>query len=379
MSRNRKGKLRSKNMRRRMRKPKALPMGKILESASKAVTQDLKEAKTIGETRRAITILKLFGSFKAHKNKVKYAGKKVLFHPLPPKASVMAVSMVMAWTVIGLSSAFGQWANMPLPDSVFVSSQKKVQNLNLDFSLVETFKYAVGLAEKKAVGQVTALINTANSIKAFWPSDNFTIAYNQPVLSESKPKEAWARLLSNTPDLAIEPQGKVLGANTTEAEEIIATSPAEFAKQLEDKLIAYVNQIKSEEQKTNNVGQAKIPKGSTFIKITFSNNCETLPIITATPLDFIDGQYRVTAIGKFGFIIQLSQTQNDSVAFNWQAAEENHQNLAISNYTYKFIQLASSISKKQVLSVSNNNHSDSLPDNNPITRVSQVNFETNTQ
>jgi len=74
------------------------------------------------------------------------------------------------------------------------------------------------------------------------------------------------------------------------------------------------------------VGQATILLNSTSVRINFTEEYEVVPIVTVTQLEFIDGQYRVAEKTTKGFVIELQNTQEIEIAFDWhafaQSAEE---------------------------------------------------------
>jgi hypothetical protein len=67
------------------------------------------------------------------------------------------------------------------------------------------------------------------------------------------------------------------------------------------------------------VGQAKILSGATKAMIRFERAYEFMPIVTATPLDFLDSSYRVTDITPEGFSIQLNNPNGNDKLFSWHA------------------------------------------------------------
>lgn len=69
----------------------------------------------------------------------------------------------------------------------------------------------------------------------------------------------------------------------------------------------------------DSVGQAQILEGDMEVEIFFSQEYERKPIITVSPLDFIDDPYRIAAITTKGFSIQLKRAQNRDVDFSWHA------------------------------------------------------------
>jgi len=69
----------------------------------------------------------------------------------------------------------------------------------------------------------------------------------------------------------------------------------------------------------DSIGQVKILTGATSTYIGFKNDYDNLPVITATPLDFLSGNYRVVATSTLGFLIEVAQAQEKDVMFNWHA------------------------------------------------------------
>lgn len=68
-------------------------------------------------------------------------------------------------------------------------------------------------------------------------------------------------------------------------------------------------------------GTALIAPGAQQVVIRFKTPLKFMPVITATPTDFIAGQYRVDTITKEGFTITTSQVQPSPVGFNWTALQ----------------------------------------------------------
>jgi hypothetical protein len=70
---------------------------------------------------------------------------------------------------------------------------------------------------------------------------------------------------------------------------------------------------------TNAFGQAIISAKDTEIQINFETTYENIPIITLTPLEFIDGQYKLSEKTTHGFRIVLQKMQSQDIAFDWHA------------------------------------------------------------
>jgi hypothetical protein len=67
------------------------------------------------------------------------------------------------------------------------------------------------------------------------------------------------------------------------------------------------------------VNSAVIPENNRRTKISFKGSYASLPYITATPREFLKGEYRITDVTKTGFVIELSQSQPKAVRFDWHA------------------------------------------------------------
>uniref|UniRef100_A0A7C4R5X4 Peptidase S74 domain-containing protein n=1 Tax=candidate division CPR3 bacterium TaxID=2268181 RepID=A0A7C4R5X4_UNCC3 len=66
-------------------------------------------------------------------------------------------------------------------------------------------------------------------------------------------------------------------------------------------------------------GKSEIAVGLTEIEVVFAKPYVGAPIINATPLDFITGQYKIAEVKSTGFKIVLSEAQATTVEFNWNA------------------------------------------------------------
>jgi len=69
--------------------------------------------------------------------------------------------------------------------------------------------------------------------------------------------------------------------------------------------------------------KAVIAKDSTKIEVTFAKPYATTPIVNATPLDFITGQYKISNVTVSRFTIEVSEAQTADVSFNWTALGNN--------------------------------------------------------
>ncbi|MDQ5885962.1 MAG: Tail fiber protein [Patescibacteria group bacterium] len=71
----------------------------------------------------------------------------------------------------------------------------------------------------------------------------------------------------------------------------------------------------------NSGGNITIPAGLLSGQVSFTRSLTPPPTVTATPQEFIEGSYRVTALNSGGFVVELSQTQPIPVKFNWTAIQ----------------------------------------------------------
>jgi len=69
----------------------------------------------------------------------------------------------------------------------------------------------------------------------------------------------------------------------------------------------------------DSVGSAVILVNETKVNVTFLEEYEVVPIITITPLEFIDGQYKVSDKSTKGFVIELQNVQSIEIGFDWHA------------------------------------------------------------
>jgi len=69
-------------------------------------------------------------------------------------------------------------------------------------------------------------------------------------------------------------------------------------------------------------GEATIPAGDSSTNVTFSKELASIPMVTASPQDFIDGQYKITNVTKNGFTIRTSTNQTSDVKFSWTAVQK---------------------------------------------------------
>jgi hypothetical protein len=87
------------------------------------------------------------------------------------------------------------------------------------------------------------------------------------------------------------------------------------------------------------VGQAKIIKGATAVEVIFDKEYEYLPIVTATKMGPIKGDYWVATSTATGFFIILDQPQEHDLVFNWHAFSSPEAKLFVSDGTVVEAQL----------------------------------------
>ncbi len=102
-------------------------------------------------------------------------------------------------------------------------------------------------------------------------------------------------------------------------------------KDIEDKkLIA--NEVEAARLKVNDritvsdniAGDATVDAGKTSVWVWFSSSYEKGATVTATPQDWIDGQWRVSEQNKWGFRIELQKTQSEDATFSWHSFEKDN-------------------------------------------------------
>ncbi|MBA3679422.1 tail fiber domain-containing protein, partial [Candidatus Saccharibacteria bacterium] len=71
----------------------------------------------------------------------------------------------------------------------------------------------------------------------------------------------------------------------------------------------------------DSAGTTTVLAGTKQVNISFSKVLATIPVVTVSPQDFIDGQYKVTHITRSGFSIVTSVNQVSDVQFNWSALQ----------------------------------------------------------
>jgi hypothetical protein len=195
---------------------------KAVKTAPLKITEELSTAKTISATRRAITILKLLGSHRYILN-----SKKALTHRLPPRASVMTASFVVAIGVITIAASYGQWSNASIPNSLQNITQQGTL-LTFDFSFLNP-KNVIAELKDKAKNELAILNQGLSLFNISWPNNNFTVAYtNNNEQKDQSPELSWTTShvskISRLANLNNDSTGQVLSANTTK---IITDPPIE--------------------------------------------------------------------------------------------------------------------------------------------------------
>ena len=70
---------------------------------------------------------------------------------------------------------------------------------------------------------------------------------------------------------------------------------------------------------SDSAGTATILAGNTTKHISFTKTLSKVPVVSATPKDFISGGFKVTNESTTGFDIELEQAQAGDRVFNWRA------------------------------------------------------------
>jgi hypothetical protein len=71
----------------------------------------------------------------------------------------------------------------------------------------------------------------------------------------------------------------------------------------------------------SNVGTVTVPAGQTSVQVTLPASLSSIPSITASKQSFIVGDWRVTAVTRSGFTLELQSAQTEPVVFDWHAFE----------------------------------------------------------
>ena len=87
------------------------------------------------------------------------------------------------------------------------------------------------------------------------------------------------------------------------------------------------------------VGEAKILSGATRVRITFTTPYLYQPIITATQMSFIVGQYKVSEVTTEGFTIEMSEVQTEDTTLSWHAFASDGGKMFVSDGTKQEIQI----------------------------------------
>lgn len=70
----------------------------------------------------------------------------------------------------------------------------------------------------------------------------------------------------------------------------------------------------------NTVGMVTVPAGEISHEVVFDPKLSSVPLVSLSPNDFIDGSWRVTQSTQDSFYIELSIPQKKDTQFTWQAA-----------------------------------------------------------
>jgi len=83
----------------------------------------------------------------------------------------------------------------------------------------------------------------------------------------------------------------------------------------------------------DSVGQAIILLNSTSVRVEFSNEYATEPIVTVTPIGLPNFFYGIDNINTTGFDIEISEVQDKEIVFNWHAFAQPKKEVEIVNVT----------------------------------------------
>jgi len=94
------------------------------------------------------------------------------------------------------------------------------------------------------------------------------------------------------------------------------------------------------------VGEAVIRQGSKKVRVTFEHEYEYQPVVSVTPQNWVQGQYRITKKNATGFTIELSAEQNEDIQFDWHAFAANKAKVFISDGDTETLKLVPAPDKK---------------------------------
>ena len=126
--------------------------------------------------------------------------------------------------------------------------------------------------------------------------------------------------------------------------EVLANLNVENLTVIENVIVAGDIKVEGHIQLGNDsIGKAKIVAGATKVHITFTKPYLYQPIITATQMDFIAGQYKVSEVTTEGFTIEISEAQTEDIMFSWHAFASEEGKVFMSDGTNEEIGIKNAI------------------------------------
>jgi hypothetical protein len=80
----------------------------------------------------------------------------------------------------------------------------------------------------------------------------------------------------------------------------------------------------------DSVGQGEIPAGQTSVRVTFTQPYAYQPIVTITPTGKCAGHFWVDHTDSTGFTIEMDQSENSNLIFNWHSFASPNAQLFVS-------------------------------------------------
>jgi len=122
--------------------------------------------------------------------------------------------------------------------------------------------------------------------------------------------------------------------------DVLTSLDVETLTVLDDALFAGDIQVKGHVAfNEDTVGQAKILAGDTEVRIEFEDEYVYQPIISLTPMDFIERSYKVDNITTSGFDVKINGKQEEDVVFSWYAFGSDSANIFVSDGTKEDIEI----------------------------------------
>jgi predicted Abi (CAAX) family protease len=76
-----------------------------------------------------------------------------------------------------------------------------------------------------------------------------------------------------------------------------------------------------------------------MVQVNFTQPYSVQPIVTISPMDFVDAMYRVADVTTSGFTIQLNQSQSGDRLFSWHAFGGEGAKVYVSDGTSSTLQM----------------------------------------